>query len=86
MTEKRFKSVIDEDTMSIMPYLVSDNEEEVFYNLQGCVDLLNMLHNRLIQSSEELCEKQIEIDRLKLKVYELQQKLDVICEGNGYGR
>lgn len=86
MGEKRFKSVIDEDTMSVMPYLVSDNEEEAFYNLDGCVDLLNMLHNRLIQLSGKLCEKQIEIDRLKLKVYELQQKLDVVCEDNDYGR
>lgn len=41
MSEKRFKSTLDEDTMSIMPYLVYDNEEEAFYNLQGCVDLLN---------------------------------------------
>lgn len=41
MSEKRFKSTIDEDTMSIMPYLVSDKEEECFYNLEGCVDLLN---------------------------------------------
>lgn len=41
MSEKRFKSTLDEDTMSIMPYLVSDKEEECFYNLQGCVDLLN---------------------------------------------
>lgn len=41
MSDKRFKSTIDEETMSIMPYLVSDNEEEAFYNLQGCVDLLN---------------------------------------------
>lgn len=38
---KRFKSTLDEDTMSIMPYLVSDNEEECFYNLEDCVDLLN---------------------------------------------
>jgi hypothetical protein len=51
MSEKRFKSTLDEDTMSIMPYLVSDNEEEAFYNLQGCVDLLN--------------EQQAEIERLK---------------------
>lgn len=41
MIEKRFKSTIDEETMSIMPYLVSDEEEECFYNLEGCVDLLN---------------------------------------------
>ena len=40
MSENRFKSTIDEDTMSIMPYLVVDREE-CFYNLQGCVDLLN---------------------------------------------
>ena len=50
MTEKRFKSTIDEETMSIMPYLVSDNEEECFYNLQGCVDLLN----KLVKDNEEL--------------------------------
>lgn len=41
MSEKRFKSIIDEETMSIMPFLVYDNVEEAFYNLQGCVDLLN---------------------------------------------
>ena len=41
MSENRFKSTLDEDTMSIMPYLVSDNEEEIFYNLEECIDLLN---------------------------------------------
>ena len=86
MVDKRFKSVIDEDTMSIMPYLVSDNEEEAFYNLQGCVDLLNEQHLHLVKSSAELCKKQIENDKLMLKINELQQKIDILCEDNDYGR
>ena len=57
MSEKRFKSVIDEDTMSIMPYLVSDKEEECFYNLQGCVDLLN-------EQQDIIGEQKIAIDEL----------------------
>ena len=43
ISEKQFKSTIDEETMCIMPYLVSDNEE-CFYNLQDCVDLLNEMN------------------------------------------
>lgn len=53
MTEKRFKSVIDEDIMSIMPYLVSDNEEECFYNLQDCVDLLNEFERKCYKLEKE---------------------------------
>ena len=54
MSEKRFKSTLDEDTMSIMPYLVSDKEEECFYNLQGCVDLLNEQSERIKSLEMEL--------------------------------
>ena len=61
MSEKRFKSTIDEETMSIMPYLVSDKEEECFYNLEGCVDLLN--------------EQQAEIERLKKDKAKLKERL-----------
>ena len=43
MSDKRFESVLDEETMSVMPYLVSDKEKEAFFNLEGCVDLLNSL-------------------------------------------
>ena len=53
MSEKRFKSTIDEDTMSIMPYLVSDKEEECFYNLEGCVDLLNEQQATIGELKEE---------------------------------
>ena len=53
MSEKRFKSTLDEDTMSIMPYLVSDNEE-CFYNLEGCVDLLNELSTSCRQLEREV--------------------------------
>ena len=57
MSEKRFKSVLDEETMSVMPYLVSDKEKEAFYKLEGCVDLLNRLseeNNRLKVENELL--------------------------------
>ena len=64
MSEKRFKSTLDEDTMSIMPYLVSDNEEEAFYNLQGCVELLN--------------EQQSTIERLEKENKELEKNFDDI--------
>ena len=62
MSEKRFKSVIDEDTMSVMPYLVSDKEEECFYNLQGCVDLLNEQQEFIeeLQVSDEMGWKRAE--------------------------
>jgi hypothetical protein len=86
MSEKRFKSTLDEDTMSVMLYLVSDKEEKCFYNLEGCVDLLNEQHLHLVKSSAELCKKQIENDKLMLKINELQQKIDILCEDNDYGR
>lgn len=86
MVEKRFKKM---DTI-IDPFPIWDTVEEKGYNCTDTLDLLvgllNMLHNRLIQSSEELCKKQIEIDRLKLKINELQQKIDILCEDNDYGR
>lgn len=64
MTEERFKSVIDEDTMSVMPYLVSDNEEECFYKLQGCVDLLN-------EQQATIKKQDIEIQSLNLHIEKL---------------
>ena len=66
MSEKRFESTLDEDTMSIMPFLVSDNEEEAFYNLQGCVDLLN--------------EQQATINHLKQELEEYKENWDDIVE------
>ena len=54
MNEKRFKSTLDEDTMSIMPYLVSDNEEECFYNLDDIVDLLNEQEQKIQILREEI--------------------------------
>lgn len=53
MNEKRFKSTLDEDTMSIMPYLVSDNEE-CFYNLDEIVDLLNEQQSKIQILREEI--------------------------------
>lgn len=50
------------------------------------IDCLNEQQLHLIKSSYELCKKQIEIDRLKLKVNELQQKIDILCGDNDYGR
>ena len=87
MMSKRFKSVIDEDTMSIMPYLVSDMEEEAFYNLEGCVDLLNEqqelieeLHisdhmgwERAEKFEKELKQKKIYIKRLEYKVQKFKE-------------
>ena len=58
MSEKRFKSTIDEETMSIMPYLVSDNEEECFYNLEGCVDLLNEQQATISKQLDQIIELQ----------------------------
>ena len=58
MSEKRFKSTIDEGTMSIMPYLVSDEEEECFYNLEGCVDLLNEQQATINELQAQLREKE----------------------------
>lgn len=55
MNEKRFKSTLDENTMSIMPYLVSDNEE-CFYNLQDCVDLLNEQQTTIEVKDKEIAE------------------------------
>ena len=63
MTDKRFKSTLDEDTMSIMPYLVSDKEEEAFYNLQGCVDLLNEQQAKIHQQEEIIKSQDMEISR-----------------------
>lgn len=61
MSEKRFKSTLDEDTMSIMPYLVSDNGKKMTY--EQVVDLLNELNEEnqrlkndcsiLVQSNQE---------------------------------
>lgn len=72
MNKKRFKSVIDEDTMSIMPYLVSDNEEECFYNLQGCVDLLNGYLNEIQRLNKviDLMEYQMKVQDRIIKEYE----------------
>ena len=67
MTEKRFKSTLNEETMSIMPFLVSDNEEEAFYNLQGCVDLLN--------------EQQATIEELRLQKKEKGVPVFVVRDG-----
>lgn len=67
---KRFKSTLDEDTMSIMPYLVSDNEEECFYNLEDCVDLLN-------EQQSAIEEKDKEIAELKLEKFEEQKNDDI---------
>lgn len=73
MSEKRFKSTIDEDTMSIMPYIVSDNEKECFYNLQDCVDLLNKQQAIISDLKEE--NKQLLCKLQQMKEY-LQAKID----------
>ena len=74
---KRFKSTLDEETMSIMPYLVSDNEEECFYNLQGCVDLLNTM-------SDEIEEVEISIklfeDDVQIKDKEIEEQQATISQ------
>lgn len=67
MNEKRFESIIDEETMSIMPYLVYDNEEECFYNLQGWVDLLN-------EQQATITELKKENERLKKRVYDFEKR------------
>ena len=76
MSEKRFKSTLDEDTMSIMPYLVSDNEEESFYNLQDCVDLLNKQQATITELERKL-KKYARIGEEQLKwIIELQDELN----------
>lgn len=75
MSEKRFKSTIDEDTMSIMPFLVSDNEEECFYNLKGCVDLLNKMSDEIeeVEISIKLFED--DVQNKDKKILEQQSKI-----------
>ena len=75
MIEKRFKSTLDEETMSIMPYIVSDNEEECFYNLQDCVDLLNKQQVTITELERKL-KKYAKIGEEQLKqIMELQDEL-----------
>ena len=82
MSEKRFESVLDEETMSVMPYLVSDKEKEAFYNLEGCVDLLNQL-------SEENNQLKVENEVLKMENEEqkelMPKKLVVTITPTFYG-
>ena len=73
MSEKRFKSTIDEETMSIMPYLVSDNEEECFYNLEGCVDLLNEQQATIEAKNEYQRTLEAKIRRLKDRIKVLEK-------------
>ena len=89
MSEKRFKSVIDEDTMSVMPYLVSDKEEECFYNLQGCVDLLNTMSDEIeeVEISIKLFEDDVQvkdkkIDEQQATITELAKKWRVLSQEN----
>ena len=71
MSEKRFKSTIDEDTMSIMPYIVSDNEKECFYNLQGCVDLLNEQQSTIDEQKIIIEERDVANERLNRFLIEI---------------
>lgn len=74
MSKNRFKSTIDEDTMSIMPYLVVDREE-CFYNLQGCVDLLN-------EQQSIIDEQKIAIDEMITNYKNLEKENEQLRKEN----
>lgn len=79
MSEKqRFESVIDEDTMSVMPYFVCDKEEECFYNLQGCVGLLNKQQSEIEELQITIRLYDTDIIEKDNKIKQLQQQLDFI--------
>ena len=62
MTEERYYSTLSKNESDIMPYLVGKDVgdgDEIFYKLDGIVDLLNKQEQRIqyLEQKNELCDE-----------------------------